>query len=122
MTPPRASFAEPTVWFHEPVARLGSSLATPEAETVAPGSLTAAWEASCSVEALSCLASPSTLSLVLPVTEPITLCTVPVTESATALRVEVLSLEDIVSSKRQSLVLFGVWALVGCVSADWVGD
>lgn len=41
MTPPTNSFAEPAVWFQEPLLRLGSSRVTAPEETVAPGTLTA---------------------------------------------------------------------------------
>lgn len=92
--PPTASLALPTVWFHEPADRSGWSLATPVAETVAPGTLTEACEASCSAWALFCLASPWVWSAVLPVREPMALWTVPLTESKAAFRVEVLSLAD----------------------------
>jgi len=57
--PPTNSLAEPAVWFHEPVVRLGSSLVTPSVVMVAPGTLAVAWDASYSASAFRCLARPS---------------------------------------------------------------
>lgn len=54
------SLAEPTVWSHEPVARLGSSLAVaPVLGSAAMGPILAAvWEASCCASAWVWVASP----------------------------------------------------------------
>jgi hypothetical protein len=81
ITPPTVSLAAPTVWFHEPAARSGSSRATPAAVAVAPGSLTVACDALYSACALSCLAWPWAWSPVVPRSEPTAFWTAPVAES-----------------------------------------
>jgi hypothetical protein len=59
-SPPRASFALPMVWFHEPSVRFGSSFVmAPDEEAEKLPILAVAWEASFSNSALDFLASPA---------------------------------------------------------------
>jgi hypothetical protein len=59
-SPPTVSLADPTVWFHEPVVRSGSSLVmAPADDAVKPGTFAVACEASYSASPLFCLAAPS---------------------------------------------------------------
>lgn len=68
ISPPTASFADPTVWFQLPSVRFGSSLVTaPDEEADKFPILAVACEASFSRSALDFLASPAFWSAVLPV-------------------------------------------------------